>query len=216
MAAQPGSVYQQDNAWKDALNRYFPEFIAFFFPTIHLEIDWSRGYEFLDQELAQIARNHQVGRRLADKLVRVWLRDGREQWLLIHVEIQARARADLGKRVFIYHYRLFDRYNCEVVSLAVITGGGARYQPQPYQTARWGCELRFRFPVIKLVDYAARWEALQASPNPFDIVVMTHLRAQQAGRDAQRKFAWKRELVYLLYERGYRRDDMRALFRFID
>lgn len=66
-------THPQDNAWKNVLNRYFPEFVAFFFPQIYAEVDWRRGYEFLEQELAQLARDQRVGRRLADKLVRVSL-----------------------------------------------------------------------------------------------------------------------------------------------
>ena len=57
-----------DSAWKDVLTDLFPEFIAFFFSDIQTEIDWTRGYQFLDKELAKIARGHRTGKRLADKL----------------------------------------------------------------------------------------------------------------------------------------------------
>jgi hypothetical protein len=40
-----------DSPWKEILERYLPEFMAFFYPAIYAEVDWSRGYEFLDQEL---------------------------------------------------------------------------------------------------------------------------------------------------------------------
>ena len=33
------------------LERYFPEFMAFFFPEAHQEIDWETEYLFLDKEL---------------------------------------------------------------------------------------------------------------------------------------------------------------------
>ena len=59
-----------DTPWKDVLNSYFPEFIAFFFPTIYNDIDWTKKHEFLDKELQQIARDSELGRRLVDKLVR--------------------------------------------------------------------------------------------------------------------------------------------------
>ena len=70
------------------LEGYFPAFMAFFFPTANADIDWSRGYESLDTELAQIIRDAALGRRLADKLVKVWRRDGAEQVVIIHTEIQ--------------------------------------------------------------------------------------------------------------------------------
>ena len=61
-----------DSPWKEALERYFPQFLAFLFPQIHAEIDWGRGWEFLDKELQQVVRDAELGRRLVDKLVKVW------------------------------------------------------------------------------------------------------------------------------------------------
>lgn len=49
-AAAPNDDY--DTPWKDAVTRYFTEFIAFYFPDVHRQIDWRRGHVFLDQELA--------------------------------------------------------------------------------------------------------------------------------------------------------------------
>ena len=37
-----------DSPWKSALERYFPQFMAFFFPEAHAGIDWNNGYQFLD------------------------------------------------------------------------------------------------------------------------------------------------------------------------
>jgi hypothetical protein len=34
-----------DSPWKEILEAYFPEFMAFFFPAIDIQIDWSRGFE---------------------------------------------------------------------------------------------------------------------------------------------------------------------------
>jgi hypothetical protein len=52
--------------------------MAFFFPDIDAQIDWQRGWEFLDKELQQIVRDAEVGRRFVDKLVKVWRRKGGE------------------------------------------------------------------------------------------------------------------------------------------
>ena len=38
-----------DSPWKEALDVYFQAFLAFFFPAIHNDINWSRGFEFLDR-----------------------------------------------------------------------------------------------------------------------------------------------------------------------
>ena len=76
-----------DNPWKDVLEHFFRHFLEFFFPEAHAAIDWSRRYESLDKELQQIVSDSELGLRLADKLFKVWLQDGQEAWILIHVEI---------------------------------------------------------------------------------------------------------------------------------
>ncbi len=47
------------------LDKFFEPFVRFFFPEIHADIDWSRGYQFLDKELQQSLRDPEVGKRLA-------------------------------------------------------------------------------------------------------------------------------------------------------
>ena len=69
------------------LDRYFEAFLAFFFPQAHADIDWARRYEMLDKEFQQIVREAEQGRRVVDKLVKVWLKSGEERWILIHVEV---------------------------------------------------------------------------------------------------------------------------------
>ncbi|QTA90214.1 hypothetical protein [Desulfonema magnum] len=41
-----------------------------------MKIDWGRGYNSLDKELRQITRDAETGGHLADKLFRVWMRNG--------------------------------------------------------------------------------------------------------------------------------------------
>jgi hypothetical protein len=205
-----------DSPWKEALELYFPEFLALCFPEAHSEIDWARGYEFMDKELQQVVRDAESGRRLADKLVKVWLKAGEETWLLVHIEVQGQAEAEFAQRMYTYHYRLFDRYAREVVSLAVLGDTSPTWRPTGFTYGRWGCRLAFEFPVLKLWDYRARWAELEASANPFATVLMAHLKAQETVGAVEQRKAWKWALVRRLYERGYARQDILNLFRFID
>ncbi len=107
-----------DSPWKSSIESYFPDFIAFFFPHIQSEIDWSRAPEFLDTELQQVVRDAELGKRLADKLVKVWRVDGSEVWVLIHIEVQNAEERNFADRMFVYNYRLRDRYNQPICSLA--------------------------------------------------------------------------------------------------
>jgi len=112
-----------DNPWKDVLEHFFHHFLAFFFPEAHAAIDWARNYESLDKELQQIVSESELGLRLADKLFKVWLKDGQEAWILIHVEIQNERDPGFAERMFVYNYRIYDRHRQPVISLAVTLTG---------------------------------------------------------------------------------------------
>ncbi len=45
-----------DSPWKEAIERYFPEFMTFYFSDAYALIDWSKEHVFLDQELGQWCR----------------------------------------------------------------------------------------------------------------------------------------------------------------
>jgi hypothetical protein len=89
-----------DSPWKEMLDGYFPAFMAFFFPEAYRDIDWDRGYESLDKELQQIVRDAELGKRLADKLMKVWRLSGEEQMVLIHTEVEGNPKEGFGKRMY--------------------------------------------------------------------------------------------------------------------
>ena len=206
-----------DSPWKEALEGYFPEFLALLFPAVHAGIDWARGHRFLDKELQQIVRDAETGRRYADKLAGVYRRDGRPAWVLVHVEVQGEPEAAFAERMFVYNQRLRDAHAVAVASLAVLADADARFRPERYRDALWDCSLEFRFPVAKLLDWdtAERWAELEASENLFALVVMAQIRAK-ASRDVETRKAWKFRLIRLMYDRGYARQTVLELFRVID
>lgn len=206
-----------DSPWKDALERYFPEFLALLFPVIHAQIDWCVVPVFLDKELQQIGVESPSGRRYADKLARVRARDGREIWVLIHVEVQGDPETGFGERMYVYHYRLRERYGIDVVSVAVLADTRTSFRPSHFRYARWGCGIAFRFPMVKLLDWTDpdRWAELEASENLFALVVMAQIRAKITP-DAETLKGWKFRLIRLMYERGYERALILELFRLID
>ena len=106
----------EDEAWKEIIEKLFPDFLAFFFPQIYKDINFSRGFEFLDKELQKILKRSEVGKKIVDKLVKVYLNDGSEKWLLIHIEVQGYQEKNFSERIYIYNYRIFDRYRKEVIS----------------------------------------------------------------------------------------------------
>lgn len=85
-----------DSPWKDILEAYFRQFLAFFFPLIEKDLNWKKGYEFLDKEFQSIVKEAEIGRRYLDKLIRVWRKDDLETWLLIHIEVQGAGSMEHG------------------------------------------------------------------------------------------------------------------------
>jgi hypothetical protein len=214
--ARKAPVVDYDSPWKEALDRYFEPCLAFFFPMVHADIDWGRGYEMLDKELQPIVRQAKHGRRYVDTLVKVWLQSGEEKWLLIHIEVQAWKEGDFPRRMFVYNHRLFDRYDQEVISLAILIDDDPAWRPSRFEYGRWGFRTTIEFPIVKLLDYAAKYQELEADPNPFAVVVRAHLKALETRRSPAERQAWKMRLVKGLYGRGMDPEDVRRLFRFID
>jgi hypothetical protein len=209
-------VEEQDSPWKAALEYYLEPFLALFFPDIHADIDWSRGYEWLNRELRKMMRKDEIGKREADVLVKVWHKDGNERWLLIHIEVQAQRESGFPHRMFEYHHRFRTRYNREVCSLAIFADFGRRWKPHVYQRNLWGCRLRFEFPFVKLTDWLPRLPELEANRNPFAIIVAAHLRGQQTRGNVPERLAQRLRLVRGLLERGLDREDIERLFELID
>jgi hypothetical protein len=205
-----------DNPWKEALEQYFEAFLALFFPDAHAVIDWNRPTESLDKELQQIVLEAEVGKRLADKLFKVWQLGGEEAWVLVHIEVQSQEESDFAERMYVYNYRCFDRYRKPVISLAVLGDERASWRPSFYGYALGGCELSLRFPVVKLLDYETEWQSLEESTNPFAVMVMAHLKTKATRGVPQERKQWKWSLVRRLFEGGYSRENIVRLFRLID
>jgi hypothetical protein len=205
-----------DSPWKSILRAYFPEAIEFFFPDIAKLIDWQSPPVFLDKEFEQLSPNAEVGKRYADQLVRVQLKRGNSLMLLLHLEIQASKEKNFAERMLVYAMRIFDRFNQLPVSLAILCDSNSTWRPKDHLLTSPGSSLEFNFTAIKLLDYAEQWSALESNPNPFAVVVMAHLKAQETKNKAQERKNWKFQLVRGLYDRSYNRSQILDLFRFID
>ncbi len=99
---------EYDSPWKEAIEEFFEEFFLFFFPEVHADIDWSKGYTFLDKELQKIVRQSKTTKLYVDKLARVYRKSGEEAWVLAHIDVQSQHETHFDKRMFTYNHRLVD------------------------------------------------------------------------------------------------------------
>ncbi len=212
----PSDRDDYDSPWKDAVERYLPEFLGFFFPAAYAAIDWTKGYVFLDQELRAVVQDAELGRRYVDKLVRVTLLGGEEKWILVHIEVQGTRDAGFAERMFVYNYRLFDRFRRPVASLAVLADDAPGWKPTSFGFEGLGCRHYLEFPTFKLLDCAGREDELLREENPFALITVAHLLTRATRNDMAARYAAKLKLVRLLYERGWDRQRVIDLFTVID
>lgn len=206
----------QDSAWKDLLDEYLADCLAFFFPDVAREIDWTKRWQSKDKELARLQPELPSGKLYADKLYQVWLKNGKTKWLLIHLEVQGRAHRGFARRVFDYSYRISAKHpGRDVVSLVIVTET-KRPVAGRYERRSLGCSLVFTFPLVQLSFYADQLDELEKNLNPFALAVAVQLKALETRGDNQSRFEWKLAYVKRLVRRGYTRAQITALLRFMD
>ena len=114
-----------DSAWKNIIRKLFKDFLEFFFPEIYQAIDFTKEIHFLDKELNEIDPDSNIGDRVADVLVKVYLKDGSSKYIFIfiHLEVQSQPIQNFMEKMYIYNFRTFD-LNIEdrtaVISVAIL------------------------------------------------------------------------------------------------
>ncbi len=210
----PADAY--DTPWKIALEQHFQQFMAFYFPLAHEQIDWQVKHVFLDKELQAITKDALVGTKHVDKLVKVRRLSGQEDWICIHIEVQVAREAKFAQRMIVYNYRIFDRYIKPVISMAVLGDDDPAWLPRQFGYAAMDCEMSFRFPIAKLTGFAAQEAALETNSNPFALLTLAYLQNRATKNDMNARYEVKCRLVRLLLEHKWERTLIREFFLVID
>lgn len=195
-----------DGGWKDVIEDFTEEFFLYYFPEVHAAIDFSAPIEFLDTELRQISPDADEGKRYADRLLKVQLRDGTEQWLYVHIEVQGETKEraeEFAERMFVYNYRIGDRYGRNVVSLAVLTDSDLAFHPAEYRRNVLGCGTLFTFPTAKLA--ALPPDRLDDPGNVFALISRIQLEQNSVRRDDRARLMRKIALTPELHRMGMTR-----------
>ncbi len=205
-----------DLAWKEALTSFLPQFLQLFLPQVHEDIDWTHKPEFLESELRSLHRGFQGQRRHADLVVRVHLRAGGPALVVLHFEVQSQRDNDMSVRMRIYNGRLFDRHRCPVYSLLILGDSSPGWRPSRYQSRIWDCCVTLDFPVLKVLDWKPRRAELEASGNPFALVVATHLATMETRPDQDARVHKALHLCRLMATHGFTGDQVYGLFKVLE
>jgi len=205
----------KDILWKEIIEDLFEDFVRFFLPDLYKKIDFSRGYQFLDKELAQIIDKVLQGKKISDRLVNVHLKDGTENWILIHIEVQGYKEKQFSERMFKYFYRIYDKYNKKIVALSIFTEGSKKYKPKRFNYEFHGTKLNYEYNIYKVLEQN---EAdLLSSDNPFALVVLSGLYALKSENEGEKlRYQFKNKLVRLLLKKEYSREKIYNVFEFLD
>ena len=215
LAINKSPMVGKDALWKGIIEDLAEEFIRYFFSPYTESIDFEKGFVFLDKELEKLFPMSESQRRHADKLIKAFLKDGTEQWFLIHVEVQGYPDPDFARRMFQYAYRIVDRYERPLSTLAIYTDTHRAYHFSSYRETFFGTELHYRFQTFILMDREP--EALRWSDNIFGLALEAARRELDlSGEDDEQRLYIKSELVRHLFQQGIAKIKIRYLLDFIN
>lgn len=100
----------------------------------------------MDKELNELfpEPQKQGGGRVADMLMKTFLKSGDEEWILVYLEIQGPGMGNFAFRMFQYWYRIYDRYGVDIAALAVFTGEKSQTRPDHFYESFLGTEIMYR------------------------------------------------------------------------
>lgn len=90
-----------DILWKGIIEDLFDDFLRFFYAGADHVFDMGRGFEFLDKELDEVIHQPKTAApKFVDKLVKVFTKEGNEEWVLVHIEVQGYQDKEFPARMF--------------------------------------------------------------------------------------------------------------------
>ncbi|MDR3279226.1 MAG: hypothetical protein LBT23_01830 [Synergistaceae bacterium] len=135
-----------DRSWKDILTENADDAILFFNPDLAEDRDYSLKPFLIPNELPAIDTDSDKGSRNSDVGLSVPLKTGEDQRIAFHIEQQHRDdKQFFAKRMFQSYYRMSDKLQMPVTSLAIFTGN---IKPiDVYLASCYGTEIHFRYNI---------------------------------------------------------------------
>ena len=199
----------------------FDDLLRFIFPDADRVYDMERGFEFLDKELSEMYPEPGKGSatRFADKLVKVFRRDGEEDCILCHIEIQGdtkkKDRPLFAERMVRYFYRIWDKHRKPVSAVAIFTGRDGKKMPDRFEYRYRNTRLLYQYPTISILDFTD--EELEKSDNPFAQVILAAKTSLLEGKIPPAKLLDRKVLIARkLLRKGFSLRKIRAIFVFLE
>lgn len=162
------------NVWNKAIEGKFKDFLEFFALDLFEKVDLSKGFEFLDFELESLFYKSETSKENIDKLVKVYLKDGTEIWVLCVVEVEGYDKGDFEKRMFKYYYRILDKHDKDIFIITILSKKYENHVIDNYNYKFFDNQLNFRYRVYNILEQEQ--ENLKRSDNYFASLVLNVLQ----------------------------------------
>jgi len=183
-------------------------------PELHLEVDFSKQVEFLQQELFKEIIEHRQGRKIADQIAKVHLKSGKVQWSFVHTEKQTGDEVHFVKRMFEYFHRIRDRYGKKIVAIAIFTDKSTKSTNQHHEKY-YGTELMYTFNKIVVSDFDE--EELKKSTKLLSKALLASLYLNRTKNEMSLRSAYKKALLREVWSlENVEKTEVNALLYFID
>ena len=206
--------WDYDNLFKTLLYRYFWEALKIFLPALYEAADRSEAPEFLDKEMQKVTFDLGEGANRTDLLVRIKLKNGVNELILVHCEIQGEGGGDLSVRMYRYKQMIYLRYGEEPVGIAVLTAPRPQGEKASYSWEKFGARVAYEYLNVRVIELNDT--VLLAKDSRIGLVLYAAKCVWQSGDDEGKKFQYLRKVTSLWAERGWDRDDKRLILLAID
>lgn len=138
-----------DSFWKSLIKRFFWDFIKMTLPDLYAEADINGEYIFLDKEFLDVLNTDDEelinSPYFADYVIKIPMKNGGEQWLILHCEIQGQGGKDFPTRMYHYKCFIFAHYKREPVALAIITDKRPAGEASWYEYSHYGTKTIYEY-----------------------------------------------------------------------
>ena len=213
--------YDYDGIWKDFTREFWRDVLCDFMPELYVAADLEREAEQLEKELHDILADldteaEKTPKRYVDNLLKIYLKDSSEEWVLLHIEIQGRGRGNISLRMFRYHCLILTHYGRHPAAMAILTAKRPKKEGEPgkYTAELFGTLVEYTYRVIKAYEF--KDEGLKARNTKPALFIYALKKSAEHRRSDREKLEYMKEIIRLAAKQGMNIRERRMFMIFVE
>jgi hypothetical protein len=207
-------VIDADNLYKTVLKKYFWDGLKLFFPELHEAADRSVKPVSLDKELQKVTYDLDGGANRVDILMSIRLKNGTEEILLCHIEVQGEGGGDLPLRMYRYKEAIHLMNGKEPVGIAVAAAPRPNEEKTTYMSDIFGVRVIYEYKNFFVLDTPD--EILLSEENRIGLILYAAKYAYRNRNDEGEKLRYLRHISDMWIERGWNPEEKRDILEAIE